>query len=259
MAGLQNTRISARDRYADLYRTELDLEAAWLRYGAVEKATSVELLLARNGIHPKTLLELGCGTGAVIKECQRRKLASQFTAVDYSKEAIEYLASQSNDIHCMAADITDPAFRLEQCFDVVILSHVLEHLEEPLQFLRAMRKNLRFRYLVAEVPLEDLLASRIKNLFRDRSSNRAGHVQFLAEPSLIEMLHAAAFQVKDTRRYVPVLSSEMAEFVCDRHHLSVFQALVKRGTASYLPRLLGSLWGRVYYAHCAVLCEGADQ
>ena len=128
---------------------------------------SVEALLNRQGVKPVTVLELGCGTGAVITECQRRGLGVEFTAVDYSKRAIGYLESHSEGIHCMTADITDPAFTFNDSFDVVILCHVLEHLEDPLKFLQSMTAKISFRYLVAEVPLEDLLASRIKNLVRD--------------------------------------------------------------------------------------------
>src|SRR5436190_370624 len=116
---------SGRDYYEEIYQNELELEAEWLRYGAVDNVNSVEILLNRHGIKPFTRLELGCGTGAVIAECQRRGLGQEFTAIDYSKEAIGFLESHSRAIHCMAADITDPDFKLDGYFDVVVLSHVL--------------------------------------------------------------------------------------------------------------------------------------
>jgi len=76
------TGVSGRDCYANLYLTQLEAEAEWLRRGALDKADSVEQLLARNGIVPRTLTELGAGTGAVISECRRRGLGQTFTAVD---------------------------------------------------------------------------------------------------------------------------------------------------------------------------------
>lgn len=255
MARHKNPHVSGRDHFAALYRTELEQEALWLRYGAVEKANSVELLLNRNGIRPRTLLELGCGTGAVIAECQRRELATEFTAIDYSSEAIQYLASNSTGIRCMAADITDPAFRLDQSFDVVILSHVLEHLEEPLQFLRSLATRLHFRHLVAEVPLEDLLASRIKNVFRDRTRNTAGHVSFFTQRSISRLLSAADLRPTDHRRYAPTLSRQMTLFATRRDRLSNISTILKMGTACYLPRVLQPIWARLYHAHLAVLCQ----
>jgi 2-polyprenyl-3-methyl-5-hydroxy-6-metoxy-1,4-benzoquinol methylase len=249
---------SGRDFYEHLYQNELEDEAEWLRYGAVEKVNSVEILLNRQGIKPVSILELGCGTGAVIIECQRRGLAREFTAIDYSNEAIGFLKSHSSGIHCTAADITDPNFELEGTFDVVILSHVLEHLEEPSRFVQLLMRKVHFRVMVAEVPLEDLLASRMKNLFRDRTRNTAGHVQFFTEGAFRRFLISSRLDLKDYRRYVPVASLEAITLVRRRHNLSRIATIVKKSTGHYLPRMFGSFWKRFYYAHLAVLCVPKD-
>ena len=246
--------ISGRDHYAGIYEAEVELEAEWLRYGAPYKVDSVQALLGRHGVKPITLLELGCGTGAVITECQRRGLGMEFTGVDYSKDAIAYLKSHSHGIHCLEADITDPAFTLNRSFDVVILSHVLEHLEDPLKFLQSMIGKVRFRYLVAEVPLEDLFASRLKNIVRDRECNTAGHVQFFTEKTFRQLLLSADLELKVSMRYVPTLSPEVMDFVCRKDGLSKIRTGVRKATGCYIPRLLKPLWQKAYYAHLAVLC-----
>jgi SAM-dependent methyltransferase len=245
---------SGRDFFVEQYRRGLDLQAEWLRYGAAEKVTSIETLMGRHRISPVTLLELGCGTGAVITECQRRGLGRQLTAVDYSDEAIGYLRSHSSGIGCFVADIAAPGFELEGCYDVVVLSHVLEHLEQPLKFLQKLVATVRFRHLVAEVPLEDLWGARLKKPFQDRSANLAGHVQWFTKATFVELMSSAMLEVKDDRRYVPVLSKEVIDFVCKKDGCSRMRTLVKMGTNRYLPRLLGPLWERAYYAHYAVLC-----
>jgi SAM-dependent methyltransferase len=249
---------SGRDYYEEIYQNELELEAEWLKYGAVDKVNSVEILLNRHAIKPISILELGCGTGAVIAECQRRGLGREFSAIDYSKKAIGFLKSHSVDIHCMAADITDPDFKLEGYFDVLVLSHVLEHLEEPLKFLQSLMSRVRFRYLVAEVPLEDLWASRMKNMFRDRTRNTAGHVQFFTENTFRRLLICARLEVKDYRRYVPISSLEAIDLVRRRLDLSKIATMVKKSTGYYLPRMLEPLWKRIYYAHLAMLCTPQD-
>jgi len=245
---------SGRDFYEEIYQRELDAEAEWLRYGAVEKVNSVEILLHRRGIKPASLLELGCGTGAVVVECQRRGLAREFTAIDYSKKAIEFLKSNSTGIHCMAADITEPDFKLDEFYDVLVLSHVLEHLEEPLNFLRTLMSKVRFRCMVAEVPLEDLVASRMKSHFRDRTRNTAGHVQFFTESTFRQLLISSRLDLQDYRRYVPVTSLEAIDLVRRRLELSTMATTIKKATGHYLPRMLEPFWNRFYYAHLAVLC-----
>lgn len=247
--------ISGRDYYRSLYQSDLEFEAQWLSYGAAQKTDSIEMLLRRNQIQPKGILELGCGTGAVILECQRRRLAEQFSAVDYSEDAISYLRSHSSGIECRVADITDSAGVLDQHVDVVVLSHVLEHLEHPFQFLKSVTDRIAFRYLICEVPLEDLCASRIKNLFRDRTRSVAGHVQFFTGASFGKLLQSAGLTLKDKRRYVSVVRPEVMEFVARKEGRSPAGTLLKKALWWYFPRAFGPLWSRLYMANLAVLCE----
>ena len=261
MAAVKDPQVSGRDHYDQIYKTQLHAEAKWLRIGAIEKARSIQLLLSRNAIRPRTLLELGCGTGAVISECKRLELASEFHAIDYSSEAIKYLESQQLGIHCAVADITDPNFELKQRFDTVVLSHVIEHLEEPSQFLQTVIQKVPFRYLIVEVPLEDLWLSSALWRFRssvlraNRKSNVPGHVQFFSRKSARELLSNASLILKDDRLYLPTLSIEELDYVCKKDGLSRLMTLRKKITGHYLPKYLELLWKRACYAHYAVLCQ----
>lgn len=247
---------SGRDRAVRTYEAAVDLEAEWLRYGAVNKVDSIETLLRDVGEKPMSLVELGCGTGAVIMECQRRGLARELTGIDYSHRAIEYLKTHSTGIHCVVADVMAPAYAADREFDVVVVSHVLEHLEEPLAFLQSLRSKLRFRYLVAEVPLEDLWASRLKNLVRNRSENAAGHVQFFTAESFEDLIRSAGFRIERRRHYAPVLSLEALELLASKERMSRLRGGLLRMSGHYLPRMTESWWKRYYYGHYAVLCPG---
>jgi 2-polyprenyl-3-methyl-5-hydroxy-6-metoxy-1,4-benzoquinol methylase len=244
-----------KDIFLDKYRKDLQDEARWLEYGAVFKADRVETLLRRHGIRPGTLLELGCGTGAVIRECQRRGLAKEYIAIDASEDAITWARDRSPGIECSVADITEPGFTLSKPVDVVVLSHVLEHLETPGDFLKGLVAQTPFTWLIAEVPLEDLLAARLKNLFRDRTKNSAGHVQFFTPKSFLKLLTSTGLQVEDTLRYVQPYGTEMLEWQVERLALPPAREFVMRMTQRHLPRLLAPLWSRFYYAHLAVLCR----
>ena len=254
MAQGKDNRLSGRDYYSDLYRTELNYEAQWLRCGAVEKANSVEILLTSSGFRPRSILELGCGTGAVILECQRRHLASEYFAIDYSPEAIGYLKRVGSGIVCQVADITDPAFRTERSYDLILLSHVIEHLEDPRGFLGRAMKRIRTEKFIIEVPLEDLPASRLKNHFRDRSKNKAGHVQFFTAESFRGLLYSVGLTIERERQYAPSLSDEAMDLIGAKDSLSPFQRFTKRATQQHLPRILGPVWKRWYYSHLAALC-----
>ncbi len=246
-----------KEIYLEKYRNDLEDEARWLEYGAAFKANSVEALLQHHRVRPHTLLELGSGTGAVIRECQRRGLAEEYIAVDASEDAIAWARDRSPGIDCVVADITDSNAALPEQVDVVVLSHVLEHLENPLEFLANLRERMRFTWLVAEVPLEDLLAARMKNLLRDRTKNTAGHVQFFTQRSFLELLARAGFEVEESLRYALIYGQEMLDWQVNRLAPPLGKRMVMRLTQRHLPRLFKPLWTRFYYAHFAVLCRVA--
>jgi len=251
---LSSSRPTGRDLYAAIYDKDLEAEAEWLRIGAIAKADSVGLLFQRHGIKPKSLLELGCGTGEVIKERQRRGYGEKYTAIDYSDKAIGYLQAHSSGIDSRVGDITSKDFSIDGHFDVVILSHVLEHLEEPGTFLKALQR-VDFTHLIAEVPLEDLFICRMKSFVKDRTKNLAGHVQFFTGSSFGNLLTNAGLKILDTRCYATTQSAADVKFMCNKNGWGQAKYLQVLVTGRYLPLLAGPLWRGLYYANFAALCK----
>ncbi|MCY3615004.1 MAG: class I SAM-dependent methyltransferase [Bacteroidetes bacterium] len=245
---------SGRDHSETTYLDALERQAEWLRRGAGQKADSVEQLLRRNRIKPESVLELGCGTGAVIGELQRRGLAQHYYGIDYSATAITYLKTAFPNIQCAVADVMETANVFdEDSFDVVICSHIIEHLEDPVLFLQAIGRQFQFDYLVAEVPLEDLFFGRVKALLNDRSKNPAGHVQFFTRRSFLALFTAIQSTIVDERVYAPSFGKETLQFAYGEKGL--LRYLGKMLTEHYLPKHASRLWTRWYHAHYAVLCK----
>ena len=249
--------VDGKDHYARIYQERMASEARWLAFGAGGKADTVQHFLERRGLKPARLLELGAGTGAVIAECQRRGLAEEYWAVDYSAPAIEHLRATAPGVHAVVADVTAADALPAQHFDVVVLSHVIEHVEEPSRLLAAV-KRLDADYCIFEVPLDDLPAERIKSLFRDRSRNAAGHVQFFTGRTFEQLIRDNGFEILDRRRYVPF--APLAALRLQRQNdgwglLRFLQAVL---TGNVLPRLLRPIWSRLYYAYYATLCRSVS-
>jgi SAM-dependent methyltransferase len=250
----KSSEMLGKNYYRILYQTELEEEAEWLRRGAAEKVNSIEILLNRNTIKPKIILELGCGIGAVITECQRRSLATNYIGVDYAPEAIDYLRKHTSGIKSIQGDITDSNFNIGDTCDVIVVSHVIEHMEKPATFLATMKKSFRPSCVIIEVPLEDLVAGKMKSILWDRTANSAGHVQFFTARTFEHLLSSNGFKIIDRRTYVPILDMDTIRFVSDKDGLSRYRRLLKVFTNNYLLRILNPLWKRLYYAHYAVLC-----
>ena len=141
MSQTKQASVSGRDHYDGIYRKQLANEAEWLDRTARHKVDSIEHLLLGNGITCQTMLELGCGTGSVIRECQRRGLAESYIAVDYSETAIDYLRAHSQGIETHVADVTDAELAFDRPVDLIVVSHVIEHLEEPIAFLESLQND----------------------------------------------------------------------------------------------------------------------
>jgi SAM-dependent methyltransferase len=251
--------IEQRDHFRFLYSTELEDEAAWLEFGAGNKADSVQSLLKQNAIAARNILELGAGTGAVIRECQRRRLAQTYTAIDYSAEAIGFLARSTPLIRTLVADITAPEFSLQGCFDVVIISHVLEHLGNPGRFLKSLT-NMSWTYAIAEVPLEDLAAGKIRRWVTGKPPGKeAGHVQFFTAAGFDKLIEDCGLTIVDRRRYAPITEIEALRLMSRRNQVSRLKYLQTVLTGHFLPRFIGYLWSRLYYSHYAVLCTRNDR
>jgi SAM-dependent methyltransferase len=243
------TASCGRDRYAEIYRGDVDAQAGWLALGACNKVDSIEELLRSTGVQVETLVELGCGTGAVIAECQRRKLATHYSGVDFSPQAVDFARARHPGITFERLDITQQKPSCGRA-DVVVLSHVIEHLEAPGAVLG--RLPTLGKYAVIEVPLEDLPASRIKNLFRDRTKNRAAHVAWFTADSFRHLVRSHRLPILAERIYVPTLS--LSDIWTLPAGPLAWKAKMSM-TANILPRIARPLWQRFYMAHHAILCD----
>jgi SAM-dependent methyltransferase len=174
--------------------------------------------------------------------------------VDCSREALDYIRDHHKGIGVFVGYITTSDFADFGHYDVVIVSHVLEHLDNPGEFLRSMGRSLRFSHAVVEVPLENLLASRVKARFRNPFSNSAGHVQFFDAGSFEDLLRSSGLRIIDRRTYVPVLERDTLRILARKYQWPVYLQFLKLLTSNYFPRLAEPMWKRFYYAHHAVLC-----
>lgn len=143
------------------------------------------------------VLDIGCG-GSHYQQWIADK-ASEVLGVDIRQERVD-LARRNNtrdNVHFELMDVTKdlPAGR----FDVAVCSHVIEHLDDPVTFLRAL--SARVPRLIVKVPLEDshwmkLVKRDIGMFWLDDPDHRREYTREL----LIEQLEAGGWDVEEIVR-----------------------------------------------------------
>jgi 2-polyprenyl-3-methyl-5-hydroxy-6-metoxy-1,4-benzoquinol methylase len=111
------------------------------------------------GIHRLTLLDVGPRTAAGTGLLQQvhhpqsfSRIKLQTTAIDMDPTYREYANVHFPDVEYLVGDITN--FPFGRTFDIVLCSHTLEHLADPLPFLRCLQKLARAWTIIA-CPFEE--------------------------------------------------------------------------------------------------------
>lgn len=231
--------------------TPAELEDAWLSVGAPEKALSVERLT--RGLRIVSVLEVGCGTGAILAELARSHVGYDYAGCEPSQVLFEQARSRKFgvDVDLRCATFEDSGFADRQ-WDVVVLSHVLEHTMDPAALVA--RVLLAARYVVIEVPLEGTWTGWIRSKLRQfltgrtRGDNAAGHIQFFSAADVHRMVAWSGGAVVRSRTYFPTAAYRQMERDATGWRRCYY------GGALAAHRAIGSrVMSHVYYGHFAVL------
>src|SRR5690349_11765217 len=130
-----------------------ELGGRWRALGARNKAGHVVELCGRARLRPATLVEIGCGEGAVLAELAARGLAPALDGFELSATAIA-LARQRDIPGAGRLEAYDGARvpAADGAYDLAVLTHVLEHVADPAALLAEAARVAR--WVLVEVPLE---------------------------------------------------------------------------------------------------------
>jgi SAM-dependent methyltransferase len=242
-----------REFYERSYRDAAahgDRLAQWRALGAIGKADHVQELCAQLGLQPATVLEVGCGDGALLAELERRRFAPSLSGFEISEEAASIARSRG-----LAVDVFDgsqlPAADLSH--DLGLLSHVLEHVPDPAGLLRETARVCRS--VIVEVPLEANLSAR--RTTKRRGAAEIGHLQSLDREAVRELVESAGLRV--TGELLDPLPAEVHLFFAETPAARIrarAKAAVRRGVFVASPPLATRLF-TLHYACVCVRPRGA--
>jgi SAM-dependent methyltransferase len=182
-----------QELYDNYYAPEID---TWREIGAIQKAENILDVVGKHRFG--NLLEWGAGNGALLHKLAQTGIASEFYAAEISESGIKQI--EHRQIPMLKTAIVFDGYSLpypDKFFDVVVLSHVLEHVEHQRMLLREIRRVAK--NLIIEVPRDYKSGVDIKA----QSLFDYGHINVYT-PSLLRFL----------------LKSERFELVADKMSFS---------------------------------------
>ncbi|MFO7534862.1 MAG: class I SAM-dependent methyltransferase, partial [Kiritimatiellia bacterium] len=121
------------DPYGSLYDDTPGVETlgqALLDRYAIPPLKAVALDIARAGYQGGNLLDVGCAHGLLVGYMNRQGWTA--SGIDLSENATRWARAQRLDCRCLAIEDFHP----QKPYDVIVLKHVLEHLQNPIAMLQ---------------------------------------------------------------------------------------------------------------------------
>jgi SAM-dependent methyltransferase len=230
-------------------------DEAWRMLGAKYKAKHIIDVCIGHIFN--NVLEVGAGDGSILKILSDNNFASEYQAVEISDSGVEYILSRGIK-NLKAAQVFD-GYKLpfaDDSFDLIVLSHVLEHVEHERMLLREIKRVAR--HCVIEVPRDYKAGvdARINHFLA------YGHINVYTPTSLRYLLMTEGFELE--KDLISIIEPEVTLFnlyVNQKQPKSFFKSL--KVTAEYsVKQMLSSALGkktREQFANAyTVLCKKAD-
>ncbi len=162
-------------------------------YLGLSKAKSQIQHMFLQDLKPGKLLDVGCGNGSFVY--RMHKLGWSATGIDFDSKAIENARAKSEDgLTFLSTDLSGARFP-DNSFDAVTMSHVIEHVPDPVGLLAESRRILREggRLVVTTPNVESLGHEKFQDCWSGLDSPR--HLRIFSLSALKECARRAGFNI----------------------------------------------------------------
>lgn len=146
MLQTENLSDNIKTAYKEFYQEHNE---SWRMLGARYKAQHIIDICNEHKF--SKVLEVGAGDGSILKLLANQNFAPEYHAVEISESGVEHIKAR-NIAELKSVQVFD-GYHLpfkDDSFDLIILSHVLEHVEHERLLLRELKRVAQ--YSVIEVP-----------------------------------------------------------------------------------------------------------
>jgi Methyltransferase domain len=173
----------------------LEKNPTWHVEDSPWKAKQILKLMKRNHLSPKTICEVGCGAGEILRQLQMSMGPEcEFYGYEISSQAFELCKSRQNEkLHFELKDIIKEK---DVSFDIILLIDIIEHLEDYFTFLRQVKSKARYKILHIPLDLSLQILLRVTPLWKLRPTT--GHLHFFTKEWALEILKDTGYEIIDS-------------------------------------------------------------
>jgi SAM-dependent methyltransferase len=180
----------------NIYKSGKYLEAtkSWHAEDAEWKAGQIKAIIDKNALGPTSIVEVGCGSGAILDKLSSFADLSgvHFEGYDISPQAIEIATRLGNGrIQFVQEDLFAKDGKY---YDVLLAIDVFEHVPDYMGFADECRRKAKYK--IYHIPLDIHVSSVLRNAFI-RSRYTIGHLHYFTADSAIDTLRDTGHEIID--------------------------------------------------------------
>jgi cyclopropane fatty-acyl-phospholipid synthase-like methyltransferase len=172
---------------------------SWHAEDAGWKFSHVMQLMQRNGLEPKSVVEVGTGAGEVLRLLAEKFPDARLTGFDISPDAIRLASSRSTER--LSFHHGNPFGR--SGYDLAIALDVFEHVEDYLGFLREMTRLAP--YQIYNIPLDLSVRYVAQKSLIMQGRAEVGHLHYFFKDTALASLEDTGHEVLDYVFHSPSL------------------------------------------------------
>lgn len=164
----------------------------WHQEDSGWKASQIDDILKRNNIQPKSVLEVGCGAGAILHHLSKRYPDATFMGSDISEASLEMAQSYATD----KISFTNGVAPTDH-FDIMLMMDVFEHVDDYIGFLKEHRPLADNH--VFHIPLDMTVYKILRPKVLMHNRLNIGHLHYFTKETALETLRYAGYTIMDYR------------------------------------------------------------
>ncbi len=169
----------------------------WDREDAKWKARQVRHIIEKNSIIPQSVVEVGCGSGDILRSVRSFLDDATLVGYDISPQAQGFWVEDSGTRNSKGIEFHLGDFHAlnTQQFDLLLMIDVFEHVRDPFTFLEESRKYAR--QFIFHIPLDLSAFSVLRGRPLLEGRRRVGHLHAYTKDLALETLTDCGYQIID--------------------------------------------------------------